>query len=136
MVFYHRYLDCGREHADYYVNTPHVSASRANNMRLINFRWGPDVDPSKAVIEFANHSSILPYQAYRTTTTRGSLGVYAKTTPDMIVPLSHTVSVPPSAQNFRVRFDMTGPYVTNSVVIHANDTYHVENDRIYSLYEL
>ena len=61
-------IDCGRQFSDWYSNTPRVSTIRNHTPRFINLRWGTDLDPSKAVVEFFNYSSILPHQQARTFT--------------------------------------------------------------------
>lgn len=135
-IFYQQYLDCGREFSDFYDNTPRVSSARNHSPRVINFRWSSELDPSRAVIEFFNYWSILPFQQSRTFTTRGSFGVYPVSTPDMIVPLQSTVAVPGYATNFRIRLDKDGPLVTNQVPINNNDVYYYENGLVYRLYSI
>jgi len=133
-LFYQQYLDCGREFSDFYTNTPRVSTVRNNTPQLIYLRWDSSVlDPSQAEVEFFNYDSILPNQTARTFTTRGSFGIYPKTSPDMRVPLSSTVVVPPFAHYFRIRLNHNGLYVTNQVPVNNNNMYDKiseEEDRI------
>jgi hypothetical protein len=135
MTFYQKYFDCGRLMSDFYVNTPRVSTTRNHTPSFINLRWGPDINPDNAVVEFYNYYSILPSQQARTFTTRGSFGIYPVTSPDLQVPLSTTVAVPPFAQRFRIRLNGSGPLVTNFVPVKNNNMYFIESGRIYQLYD-
>lgn len=132
MTFYQQYLDCGKELSDFYENTPRVSNIRNNTPHVIFLRWDENIDKNQAYVEFFNYSSILPYQQARTFTTRGSYGIYPRTSPDLNQPLSDTVVVPPYAQYFRVR--LNNMYVTNRVPVRNNDMYYIENGQIYQLY--
>ena len=134
MTFYSKYIDCGREFSDFYVNTPRVSEMRNNTPQFINLRWGEDLDPSQAVVEFYNYYSLLPNQQARTFTTRGSFGIYPQTTPDMQVPLASTIAVPPYAQRFRIRLSRNGPLVTNFVPVRNNAMYYYESGRLFEFY--
>lgn len=131
MTFYQKYLDCGRELSDFYVNTPRVSSERNNTPSYVHLRWGPDFDSSSAIVEFHNYYSILPHQHARTFTTRGTFGIYPRTTPDMQVPLASTIAVPPFAQRFRFRI---GNLVTNFVPVRNNAMYFYENGRLLEFY--
>jgi hypothetical protein len=133
-MFYQKYLDCGREMSDFYVNTPRVSDIRNHTPAFINLRWGNDLDPNQAVVEFYNYYSILPTQQARTFTTRGSFGIYPVTTPDMQVPIAPTIAVPPFAQRFRIRLSRNGPLVTNFLPVKNNNVYYYEAGKIYELY--
>lgn len=134
-IYYQQYLDCGREFSDFYVNTPRVSSYRNATPRVINLRWNPaELDASKAVVEFFNYYSILPYQQARTFTTRGSFGLYPRTSPNMVVSLAGSIAVPPYATNFRIRLDSQGTLVTNNVPINNNDVYYYEAGQIHRLY--
>jgi hypothetical protein len=135
MTFYQKYLDCGRQFSDFYVNTPRVSTVRGHTPSYINLRWGPDINPENAIVEFYNYYSILPHQQARTFTTRGSFGIYPITTPDLQVPLQSTIPVPPFAQRFRIRLNRNGPFVTNFVPIRNNAMYFYESGRIYEIYD-
>jgi len=133
-IFYQQFLDCGREFSDFYVNTPRVSATRNNEPRVIYLRWDDSIDATNAQIEFFNYSSILPYQQSRTVTTRGTFGVYPRSSPDMVVPMSATVRVPPYAQYFRIRLNNQGSLVTNMYPVNNNNMYYVENGQVFQLY--
>lgn len=135
MTFYDKYIDCGRLFSDFYVNTPRVSTTRNHTPSFINLRWGDDLDPSQAVVEFYNYNSILPHQQARTFTTRGSFGIYPVTTPDMQVPIDGIIAVPPFAQKFRIRLNQYGPLVTNFVPVRNNGLYYYEGGRIYEFYD-
>ena len=135
MTFYNKYLDCGREFSDFYVNTPRVSQTRNNTPDFIHLRWGNELNPNEAVVEFYNYYSMLPHQQARTFTTRGSFGIYPQTTPDMQVPIAGTIAVPPFAQRFRIRLSKNGPLVTNFVPVKNNNMYFYEGGRIYQLYD-
>ena len=135
MTFYQKYLDCGREFSDFYVNTPRVSTTRNHTPSFINLRWGNDLDPSRAVVEFYNYYSILPTQQARTFTTRGSFGIYPQTSPDLQTPIASTVAVPPFAQRFRIRLDGNGPLVTNFVPVRNNGMYYYEAGRLFEFYD-
>lgn len=135
MTFYQKHLDCGREFADFYENTPRVSNIRNNTPSYINLRWGNDLDPSRAVVEFYNYYSILPTQQARTITTRGSLWVYPITSPDLQVPIASTIAVPPNAQRFRIRLDGNGPLVSNFCPVQNNALYYYEDGRVYQVYD-
>lgn len=132
MTFYQQYLDCGREFSDYYDNTPRVSYMRNSSPHIIYLRWDDSIDTTHAMVEFFNYSSILPFQTARTFTTRGSFGIYPRTSPDLSQPLSESLLVPPYAQYMRIRFNET--YVSNMVPVHNNNMYYVENGQIYQLY--
>lgn len=134
MTFYHKYLDCGRLMSDFYVNTPRVSTTRNHTPSFINLRWGKDLDPSKAIVEFYNYYSILPSQQARTITTRGSFGIYPQTTPDLQVPIASTIAVPPYAQRFRIRLSKNGPLVTNFVPVRNGGMYYYEAGQIFEFY--
>lgn len=135
MTFYQKYLDCGREFSDFYENTPRVSAMRNNTPAFINLRWGNDIDPNRAVVEFYNYYSILPHQQARTFTTRGSFGIYPRTSPDLQVPLAATVAVPPHAQRFRIRLDHDSPLVTEFVPVKNNGMYYYEGGKLFEFYD-
>jgi hypothetical protein len=128
------YTDCGQLFSDFYENTPRVSTTRNHTPDFINLRWGNDLDPNMAVVEFFNYSSILPVQQARTFTTRGSFGIYPVTTPDMQVPIAGTIAVPPFAQRFRIRLNRNGPLVTNFVPVRNNAIYYYEAGQIFELY--
>lgn len=134
MTFYQKFFDCGRELSDFYVNTPRVSTTRNHTPSFINLRWGADLDPNVAVVEFFNYYSILPTQQARTITTRGSFGIYPNTTPDMSVPIAGTIAVPPYAQRFRIRLNRNGPLVTNFMPVKNNNMYYYEGGMIYEFY--
>ena len=102
-IFYQEYIDCGKEFSDSYSNTPHVSNVRNNTPRFVHLAWNQNLDPSNTMVEFFNYAAILPFQQSRTFTTRGSFGLYPRTSPDMTVPLQSTVVVPNYAQRFRLR---------------------------------
>ena len=55
MTYYNKYFDCGRQFSDFYVNTPRVSTTRNHTPSYIHLRWGNDLDPSQAVVEFYNY---------------------------------------------------------------------------------
>lgn len=133
-MFYQKHLDCGRAYSDWYSNTPQVSQFLNESSRVINLRWSGELDPSKAVVEFFNYWSILPAQAARTFTTRGSFGLYPVSSPDMVVPINAQVAVPGFATSFRIRLERDGPLVTNQVPINNNDMYFYESGQIYRLY--
>lgn len=133
-IMYQTYEDCGRLFSDFYVNTPRVSEMRNHTPAFINLRWGRDLDPSQAVVEFYNYYSILPHQQARTFTTRGSFGIYPVTSPDMQVPLAGTIAVPPLAQRFRIRLNKNGPLVTNFMPVKNNNMYYYEAGRLYQFY--
>lgn len=134
MTFYNKTLDCGRLFSDFYDNTPHVSRMRNNTPKFINLRWSNELNPNTAVVEFYNYYSILPTQQARTFTTRGSFGIYPITSPDMQIPLSHTIPVPTNAQRFRIRLNKNGPLVTNFVPVRNNGMYYYEGGQIYEFY--
>ncbi len=134
MTFYNQTIDCGRLFSDFYVNTPRVSAARNNTPDYINLRWGSDLDPNQAVVEFHNYYSILPVQQARTFTTRGSFGIYPQTSPDLQVPIAGTIAVPPYAQRFRIRLNRNGPFVTNFVPVRNNAMYYYEAGQVFELY--
>ena len=132
-MFSSQILDCAREQSDSYTNTAEVSEYRNKSPRIINFRWDCSVSDG-SFVEFFNYYSIVPLQAARTFTTRGSFGVYPVTTPEMCVPIARSVQVPHGAVRFRVR--LNDYYVTNYVPIRNNETYYVEDGHIHSLYPL
>lgn len=134
MTFYQQYTDCGRQFSDFYVNTPRVSDERNAKSSFINLRWGPDLDPSQAVVEFYNYYSIVPLQQARTFTTRGSFGLYPVTAPDMHLPIAPVMAVPPYAQRFRIRLNKNGPLVTNFVPVKNGGMYYFEAGRIFEFY--
>jgi len=134
MTFYQKYLDCGREFSDFYVNTPRVSSERNNTPSFIHLRWGENLDPSETIVEFHNYYSTLPHQHARTFTTRGTFGIYPRTTPDMQYPIASTMAVPPYAQRFRIRFKKDSHLVTNFVPVKNNAMYYYENGRIFEFY--
>lgn len=131
---YNQYLDCSRIESDWYSNTPRVAQTRNNSARFINLRWGNDLDPSKAVVEFFNFYSILPFQEAKTITSRDTYGMYPRTDPSLSVPLSPTIACPSGSQYFRIRIDRNGPLVTNNAVIHSNGMYYYEQGMIYETY--
>ena len=133
-MFYQSHLDCARLMSDFYDNTPRVSAARNHAPRFINLRWGNDLDPSKAVVEFFNYNSIVPYQQATTITSRDSYGLYSRTSPALTVPISATIAAPPGAQYFRIRIDRNGPLVTNNATIHNNGMYYYEQGMIFETY--
>jgi hypothetical protein len=135
MTFYTKSIDCGKLMADSYTNSPHVSDVRNHTPSYINLRWGNDISPQTAVVEFYNYYSILPMQQARTFTTRGSYGLYPVTSPDMQLPLAATIAVPPFAQRFRIRLQGSGPLVTNFVPVRNNAMYYVEAGRIFEVYD-
>ena len=135
-IFYQQYLDCGKEYSDFYENTPRVSQVRNNSPRLIYLRWNQDQLHPNAQVEFFNYSSMLPYQQARTITTRGTFGIYPRTSPDMVVPISSTVQVPSLAQYFRIRLNHNGSLVTNMVPVNNNNMYFIENGKVYQLYNV
>ena len=134
MTLAYQYQDCGKLFSDFYVNTPRVSSTRNHTPDFINLRWGNDLDPNVAVVEFFNYYSILPVQQARTFTTRGSFGIYPVTSPDMQVPIASTIAVPPFAQRFRIRLNRNGPLVTNFVPVRNNAIYYYEAGQIFELY--
>ena len=100
----------------------------------IHLRWGPEINPNDALVEFYNYYSILPYQEARTFTTRGSFGIYPMTTPDLQVPLESTIAVPPFAQRFRIRLSRNGPLTTNFVPVRNNGMYFYEAGQLFEFY--
>lgn len=134
MTLSSQFYDCGRLFSDFYENTPRVSLTRNHTPDFINLRWGNDLDPSVAEVQFFNYSSILPHQQARTFTTRGSFGIYPATTPDMQVPIAGTIAVPPFAQRFRVRLNKNGPLVTNFVPVRNNAMYYYEAGKLFEFY--
>ena len=134
MTFYNKYQDCGVLFSDFYENTPRVSTTRNHTPSFINLRWGNDLKPNEALVEFYNYYSILPTQQARTFTTRGSFGIYPITSPDLQVPIAGTIAVPPFAQRFRIRLSKNGPLVTNFVPIKNNALYYYEAGQIFELY--
>jgi len=126
-----KFLNCQMEQNDYYENTVEPPFCGCQD-RVINLRWSPTIDPSTVTVEFFNYySEMMLYQPARTITSRGSHGVYARTSPDMIAPLSPAILTPNGSQRFRLRF---GDYVSNYMPIHANETYYFENGKIFQLY--
>ena len=134
MSFYQQHIDCGREQNDSYTNTPHASYIRNHAPTFIHFRWGKDLDARNAVIEFYNYYSILPLQHAKTITSRSTFGVFPATSPDLQLPISATVSVPPFAQRFRIRLNRGGPMVTNFVPVRPNAIYYYEGGRLFEMY--
>jgi len=134
MTFYNKHIDCGRLYSDFYDNTPHVSEVRNHTPTFIQLRWGDDLDPSCAVVEFHNYYSILPVQQARTFTTRGSFGIYPQTSPEMQLPISKIVAVPHGAVRFRIRLHRDGPLVSNFVPVRGNATYYYEAGKLFEFY--
>jgi hypothetical protein len=133
-MYYQKYQDCGRDFSDFYVNTPRVEQVKNGTPSVIHLRWDPNIDMSRAMVEFYNYYSILPHQQARTFTTRGSFGIYPMTSPDMQKPVAGTVIVPPFAQRFRIRLDGLGPLVTEFVPVNNNGMYYYEAGRLFQLY--
>lgn len=136
MTFYNKYIDCAKLFSDFYENTPHVSAERNGRPAVIHLRWDSSLDPSTAVVEFYNYYSILPHQHAKTITDRSTFGIYPATSPDLSVPLSSTIVVPPFAQRFRIRIDKQKPFVTKFVPVSNNDIYYYEGGNLYQLYSM
>ena len=134
MFYQGNYQDCARLMADFYDNTPHTSAARNHAPRFINLRWGNDLNPNTAIVEFFNYYGQQPYQQATTLTSRDSFGLYVANTPSMNVPLSSTIACPQNSQFFRIRLDKNGPLVSNNIPIHNNGMYYYEQGMIYETY--
>jgi len=134
MTFYQKYLDCGRDFSDFYVNTPRVSEERNNSPVYIHIRWGADLDPNDAIVEFHNYYSTVPHQHAKTITSRSTFGIYPRTTPDLQLKIQNTMAVPIHSQRFRIRFQKNGNLVTNFVPIRNNAMYYYENGHIFEYY--
>lgn len=133
-IFYQKYIDCAKEHSDYYVNTPIVSILKTALPQSIFFEWADGIDPKRTFVEFSRYDSIRPYQEYRTLTTRGSLGTQTKYYNGELSGLGHQIQVPCDARNFRIRFGEST--VSKNIKVVPNNKYFIDNDgRVYQLYE-
>lgn len=133
MAYYQRYIDCAKEHSDWYVNTPAVSKIRAETPRFLTFRWlnNGRGQQSPYVVEFFNFQSMMRSEIeQRTITTRGSLATQSKFAGSL--PIAPLIAVPCGAMYFRVRFDETK--VSRLIEIHNNDAFYVENGEVFELY--
>ena len=132
MAYYQRYIDCAKEHSDWYVNTPAVSKLRSETPRFLTFRWTTIRDmPAPYVIEFFNFQSMMRSEIeQRTITSRGSDATQSKFAG--FVPIAPVVAVPCGAMYFRVRFDDTK--VSRLIEVHNNDAFFVEAGEVFELY--
>lgn len=134
-IFYQQFVDCAKDHSDFYVNTPGVSVLRSAVPYTLFFEWADGVDPRNVVIEFSRYDSMLPYQEYRTPTTRGSLGTHTKFFSGSGTPLAHSVQIPHGAQNFRIRFNKNYPFVSRTMKAIPNNKIFIDgNGQLYQLY--
>lgn len=134
-IFYQKYVDCSKEHSDFYVNTPGISVMRNSSPYTMQFEWAEGIDPSNVIIEFSRYDSMIPYQEYRTITTRGSLGTYTKYFSGSGTSLAHTVEIPHGAQNFRLRFNKDYPFVSRTMKAIPNNKIFIDkNGQLYQLY--
>ena len=128
-MFSQQYIDCSRNHSDYYVNTPAFNRELERIPRFVQFRY-TDVSLRNAVVEFYNYHALAPQLEYRTTTTRGSLYTQSKKSTE--APLAATVAVPSGATYFRVR--IAPGVVTRQLDVFNNAMFFLEgNGNIYQL---